>query len=187
MANCKLTTDFEATSGLLDVELDKRIEDKHLDFLAPHFGSPMNFVGPQGFGLVAAERADVRREAQISNKLAMLKALRCWLNQDPLATFRSLLKIVFNTKMNITSEKKEIITTLCKTIKTLRVHCNNLDNGCQWTGKLGELKTHLQSCVYALLPCPNKCTFSGTQGEVTKWMVKDIKKSCDKQVSKAKI
>ena len=37
------------------------------------------------------------------------------------------------------------------------VRCDNLDNGCQWTGELGELRTHFQSCDYALLPCTNKC------------------------------
>ena len=42
-------------------------------------------------------------------------------------------------------------------IRALKVKCDNLDNGCEWTGELGELETHLQSCDYTLLPCTNKC------------------------------
>ena len=44
-----------------------------------------------------------------------------------------------------------------RNIRALKVKCSNLDNGCQWTGELGELETHLQSCDYALLPCTNEC------------------------------
>ena len=47
--------------------------------------------------------------------------------------------------------------TGARKIRALRVRCDNLDNGCQWTGELGELETHLQSCDHALIPCTNEC------------------------------
>ena len=49
--------------------------------------------------------------------------------------------------------------------------CNNLDNGCQWTGELRELETHLQSCDYALLPCTNECE---NNDQIVKVLRKDL-------------
>ena len=42
-------------------------------------------------------------------------------------------------------------------MKSLRVKCDNLDNGCQWVGELRSLQEHLLTCGYALLPCTNQC------------------------------
>ena len=57
-------------------------------------------------------------------------------------------------------------------IKALKVKCSNLVNGCCWVGELGDLKTHLQSCDYALLPCTNKCKI---YNNIAKFLRKDLK------------
>ena len=61
-------------------------------------------------------------------------------------------------------------TGACK-IRALRVRCDNLDNGCQWTGELGELETHLQSCDHTLLPCTNECK---DNDQIVKVLRKDL-------------
>ena len=48
-------------------------------------------------------------------------------------------------------------TSGARNIRALKVKCSNLGNGCQWTGRLEELETHLQSCDCAHLPCTNEC------------------------------
>ncbi len=58
-------------------------------------------------------------------------------------------------------------------IKALKVKCDNLTNGCDWTGELGSLETHLQSCDYALLPCTNQCK---TDNEVRKFYRKHLER-----------
>ena len=52
--------------------------------------------------------------------------------------------------------------TLCtcegaQEVKSLRVRCDNLDNGCRWVGELRSLQEHLLTCGYARLPCTNQC------------------------------
>ena len=46
-------------------------------------------------------------------------------------------------------------------ILALRVHCTMKDRDCQWTGKLGQLDTHLDvnsgDCQYVDVECPEKC------------------------------
>ena len=59
-----------------------------------------------------------------------------------------------------------------RNIRALKVKCSNLDNGCQWTGKLGELETHLQSCDYAHLPCTNECK---NNDQIVKVLRKDLR------------
>ena len=44
-----------------------------------------------------------------------------------------------------------------RNIRALELKCSNLNRGCQWTGELRVLETHLQSCDYALIPCTNEC------------------------------
>ncbi len=39
--------------------------------------------------------------------------------------------------------------------------CENLENGCRWVGEFADLRTRLNTCDYALLPCDNKCTNNG--------------------------
>ena len=46
-------------------------------------------------------------------------------------------------------------------VLALRVHCTMKDCGCQWTGKLEQLDTHLNvetgDCEYVDIECPEKC------------------------------
>ena len=42
-------------------------------------------------------------------------------------------------------------------IMDLHVKCENYESGCEWTGELRNLKIHRESCVHALVPCPNQC------------------------------
>ena len=37
------------------------------------------------------------------------------------------------------------------------MRCDNVKNGCQWTGGLGSLHTHTRSCGYTTVSCPNHC------------------------------
>ena len=54
-------------------------------------------------------------------------------------------------------------------IRSLKVKCDN--DVCEWTGELGDLETHLQSCDYALLPCTNECKIDN---EIAKFLRKDL-------------
>ena len=42
-------------------------------------------------------------------------------------------------------------------IQSLRVKCENEEDGCEWVGELRSLEDHLQKCDYIKLPCPNQC------------------------------
>ncbi len=42
-------------------------------------------------------------------------------------------------------------------IKELGVRCSSRERGCPWTGTIGTLDTHLATCEYLLVTCPNKC------------------------------
>ena len=45
-------------------------------------------------------------------------------------------------------------------IDSLRIHCTNKEEGCQWIGEVGSLKDHLESangCGYVEVECPNGC------------------------------
>ncbi len=55
-------------------------------------------------------------------------------------------------------------------IRSLKVICNQQTNCCKWTGELGSLDAHLQSCDYALLPCTNECKIDN---EIAKFLLKD--------------
>ena len=39
-------------------------------------------------------------------------------------------------------------------IRAIRVHCENQEAGCSWSGQLGELDSHLQSCSQHVVECP---------------------------------
>ena len=62
-------------------------------------------------------------------------------------------------------------TVGARNINALKVECNNVSNGCQWTGELRELDAHFQSCDYTLLPCTNECT---NNDQVVKVLRKDL-------------
>ena len=45
-------------------------------------------------------------------------------------------------------------------INQMKIRCINRGEGCEWTGELGTLKTHLESergCGFVMVQCPNKC------------------------------
>ena len=45
-------------------------------------------------------------------------------------------------------------------ISQLKIKCTNHSEGCEWSGELGDLESHLESdygCDYVVVPCPNKC------------------------------
>ena len=44
-----------------------------------------------------------------------------------------------------------------RSIKEMKIKCNNADSGCEWIGELCSLDEHLITCEYILLSCPNKC------------------------------
>ena len=46
------------------------------------------------------------------------------------------------------------------------VICANSERGCQWTGTVGTLDSHIASCQFALVPCPNKCEEDTGAGEL---------------------
>ena len=58
----------------------------------------------------------------------------------------------FNAVLNKNCKRK---------ILALRVHCTMKDRGCQWTGKVEQLDTHLDvnsgDCQYVDVECPEKC------------------------------
>ncbi len=58
-------------------------------------------------------------------------------------------------------------------IKELGVRCASRERGCPWTGTIGTLDTHLATCEYLLVTCPNKCE-DDKDGELTQLMRKDL-------------
>ena len=42
-------------------------------------------------------------------------------------------------------------------IQSLKIKCENEDDGCEWVEELRSLEDHLQLCDYTKLPCPRKC------------------------------
>ncbi len=58
-------------------------------------------------------------------------------------------------------------------IKELGVRCSSRERGCPWTGAIGTLDTHLGTCEYLLVTCPNMCE-DDKDGELTQLMRKDL-------------
>ncbi len=58
-------------------------------------------------------------------------------------------------------------------IKELGVKCASRERGCPWTGTIGTLDTHLATCEYLLVTCPNKCEDDKDGGQ-TQLMRKDL-------------
>ncbi|KAJ4461268.1 putative TNF receptor-associated factor 3 [Paratrimastix pyriformis] len=40
-------------------------------------------------------------------------------------------------------------------IDRLEIHCSNVEDGCQWAGKVEEVATHQSACEYSPVSCPN--------------------------------
>ena len=71
-------------------------------------------------------------------------------------------------------------------IKQLQVRCANSERGCQWTGTVGKLNDHIDSCQFVLIPCPNKCEGKGA-GElllIRKHLDEHLKTNCPKRAYK---
>ena len=59
-------------------------------------------------------------------------------------------------------------------VKSLKVHCDNKADGCEWTGELRSLDKHLTGCAFTFLPCPNGC--KDRSGQIVKLLCKDLRK-----------
>ena len=75
---------------------------------------------------------------------------------------------------------KNVPHTGARQIRALRVKCDNLDKSCEWTGELGELEAHLQSCDYTLVSCSNECKAPNST-EVRKLLAKDLAHHLDQE------
>ena len=131
-----------------------RLKEHHIPVLACHFDKPEMYAD-FGFKLLRAKRGDVRKCARDDNAQAMVKALKGWLDMDPLqATFKQFVKIILNIE-----EDKNTVHQLLDVIRTLSVKCEN--NNCQWKGELGDLETHLEVCDYAAVS--SQCESSSSE------------------------
>ena len=67
-------------------------------------------------------------------------------------------------------------------VNEFKIRCSNHRKGCQWTGELGVLKTHLESdngCGYVTVKCPNNCLHSvGIGPLIRKDVHKHITQDC---------
>ena len=64
------------------------------------------------------------------------------------------------------------------------MRCANTERGCQWTGTVGTLDDHITSCLFALVPCPNKCEGDKGAGElllIKKHLDQHLKTECPKR------
>lgn len=42
-------------------------------------------------------------------------------------------------------------------VQDLSVKCTSVDRGCEWEGNVGTLEKHVDTCEFALIPCPKLC------------------------------
>ena len=70
-----------------------------------------------------------------------------------------------NCGVDLIKEKKFFPDTNAKRkIKSLRVWCQNKNNGCTWSGHLRDVDTHIPECPNEIVKCTNaKCTSSDLQ------------------------
>ena len=61
-----------------------------------------------------------------------------------------------------------------RNILQLRVYCEREEEGCMWEGEVRDAETHLDSCPYRLVPCPNQCT----KAVRSKNLLKHLKTQC---------
>ncbi len=76
-----------------------------------------------------------------------------------------------NTVFEDNAAKREVLS--------LKVECTNNTNKCDWHGELRELETHVKTCMYEQIECPNACS--------TLIIKKDIEKhleECPKRIEK---
>ena len=44
-----------------------------------------------------------------------------------------------------------------RVIKSLKVFCNNRNEGCEWQGEINNIDKHLTHCQFQMVDCPNSC------------------------------
>ncbi len=66
---------------------------------------------------------------------------------------------------------------LQKEIQSLEVYCTNKDKGCNWEGTLRDFQTHLETCGFIIIDCPNTC---GARFE-RRFMTKHQNEDCAKR------
>ena len=64
-------------------------------------------------------------------------------------------------------------------IKSLRVTCSYVDDGCGWKGEVGNADQHIEQCVYRRIVCPNMCKDS--DGKEIMILQKDVQKHLEKE------
>ena len=76
---------------------------------------------------------------------------------------------------------KLLLYTGNRHILALKTQCDNINNGCEWTGELSSLDDHLSHCGYTFVPCPNECRESGN---VLRKDIEEHKEVCLKRLYK---
>ena len=71
-----------------------------------------------------------------------------------------------------------------KELYETRVYCSLKDNGCEWQGQLGNLKSHLSldyyhgQCKYVTVKCPNKCRMTMLRKDTKKHVNNECSQRC---------
>ena len=79
------------------------------------------------------------------------------------------------------AEGKQFVHVLDKRLKheidSLRIHCTNKEEGCQWIGEVGSLKDHLESasgCGFVEVKCLHSCG----KNMIRKYLENHLKNEC---------
>ena len=93
-------------TGVTDEQLDSDTDASVLQRISKHFGSHERIVGPLGFNLSKAQKADVRRCVnQSGQEEGTFKALTIWQNENPRVKYRDLIKIMLKLEEGLLAEK----------------------------------------------------------------------------------
>ena len=106
-----------------------------------------------------------QQAAQLSDRTCMLKHQRCMQRARgmcSIVTPRACARgKVIGFVCRLSSFYHVINTGLRSEINQQTVKCINHNEGCEWTGELGEIEYHLESdsgCGFVVVTCPNKCS-----------------------------
>ena len=70
-------------------------------------------------------------------------------------------------------------------IQSLKVRCENEEDGCEWVGELRSLEDHLNTCGYVRISCPNRCetflTFLTINSKKDVILRKDLQKHLEEE------
>ena len=93
-------------TGITDEQLDSDVDARVLQEMAKHFHSYDRIVGPLGFNLNGAQKADVERSVNQSGQEAgMFKALTFWQNRNPSVKYQHLIEIVLKLEGGVLAEQ----------------------------------------------------------------------------------